>query len=266
MKPFFYFIFIAALISGSSNGIFAQTIPTIPTIPIIDTTCITDSVQKDTIVVLPPLFDVIDSAIKHNRIVKFRTLEIEAKKSNLKSQQNYWTRNLGVQADTRYGTFDNYSANATGQSTSILSTTSRQFNYGAGVYLKIPIADMLDRKNQVKKARTELEQAKSMEEAQEEEVRQLVIKLYQDLLLKHRLLNIRSQSLSNGRVNMEMVEKQFRNGTIPVVDYVRISEIVFSVESNYETAKTDFISAKLLLEAVAGFSFVMPSAAKDENN
>jgi outer membrane protein TolC len=260
MKQFLYCMFIATLITGPGNRLFAQTIQAI------DTTCIVDSVQKDTLIVLPPLFDVIDSAIKHNSVVKFRNLEIEAKKSNLKSQQNNWTRNMGVQADTRYGTFDSYSANANGQSSSFISTTSKQFNYGAGLYLKFPILDLLDRKNLVKKAKTEIEQAKNMAEAQQDEVRLLVIKLYQDLLLKHRLLHIRSQSLGNARVNMEMVEKQFRNGTIPLAEYVRISDNASGVESDYEIAKTDFITAKQILEEIAGFSFIMPPQAKDENN
>src|ERR1044072_3598217 len=151
--------------------------------------------------VLPPLMNLIDSALKHNAVVKFRKNEIEAKECNLRSQQNYWTRNLGLQADSRYGTFDNYSSSANGQSSTIMSSTNRQINYGAGVYMKFPIADIIDRKNLVKKARVELEQANNMAESQQDEVRQLVIRQYQDVILIQKLLRIRSQSLGNARVN-----------------------------------------------------------------
>ena len=206
-------------------------------------------------VVIPPLAVLLDSAMKHSSTVRFRALDIEAKSALLVSEKNYWTRNIGFVADTRYGTYDNFSLNATDYSTTKFNTTSRQMNYGFGVYMKFPIVDLLDRKNQVKRARSELEQAKSMSEAQQEELRQQVIRQYQVVLLKQKLLNIQSLALGNARVNVDMIEKEFRNGLIPVSEYVRISDIVSRVESDYEKAKSEFITEKMILEDIVGFSF-----------
>jgi outer membrane protein TolC len=227
---------------------------------------ITDTVPKENSLVLPPLVQLIDSALKYNPLVHFRTLEIKAKESNLKSQRTNWTRNLGIQADTRYGTFDNYSSNVNGQSTSILATTSRQFNYGVGMYMKFPLIDMLDRKNLVNKAKVEVEQAKSMAEMQQDELRQTVIRQYQDVLLKQRLLHIKSQSLGSAKVNMEMVEKQFRNGIIAVSEYVRISDIAARSESDFQIAETEFILAKMILEEIIGFTLPVAPKNINENN
>ncbi len=209
--------------------------------------------------VIPPLFDVIDSALKHNALVRFREMDIRAKEYKLKSERTYWTRNLGLQADTRYGTFDNYAYNNTGLSTSMLLTNSRQFNYGMGVYVKFPLADLFDRKNQINRASYELEQAHSMADAQQEELRQEVIRLYHDLLLKQKMLRIRSKALGSARVNQDMIENEFRNGLIPVVEYVRVSDIVSNVEADYEKAKSEFISSRMILEDLAGFSFTASS-------
>lgn len=205
--------------------------------------------------VIPPLFDVIDSAMKHNALVRFREMDIRAKEYKLKSERTYWTRNLGLQADTRYGTFDNYAYNNTGLSTTMLLTNSRQFNYGMGVYVKFPLSDLFDRKNQINRASYELEQAHSMADAQQEELRQEVIRLYHDLLLKQKMLRIRSKALGSARVNQDMIEKEFQNGLIPVVEYVRVSDIVSNVEADYEKAKSEFISSRMILEDLAGFSF-----------
>ena len=162
---------------------------------------------------------------------------------------------MGVQADSRYGTFDNFSANDNGQFTTLLNTTNKQFNYGFGVYMKLPIYDLLNRKNQLKQAKNEVEMARSLGEVQETEIRQMVIKQYQDALLRQRLIRIKAQNLGNARVNMEMVEKEFRNGIIPVSEYARISDIVYRAETDYELAKTEFITSKLLLEEIVGFKF-----------
>lgn len=205
--------------------------------------------------VLPPLLDLVDSALKKNASVQYRKLEVGLRESNLKSEKIYWTRNMGVQADSRYGTFDNFSSSSTSQSTTLITSTNKQFNYGVGVYLKMPLGDIINRKNQVKRAQTEVEEAKMLALAQEDEIRQAVIKLYQDLLLRQKLLMIKSAALGNARVNGEMVEKEFRNGLIPINEYVRISDIVTRAEADYEIAKTEFATAKQLLENITGLTF-----------
>lgn len=217
-----------------------------------DSTAMTSS---DSVITFPPLNDLIDSAVKYHPGIRYRQYEVKVKESNLQTQQHNWTRNMGVQADSRYGTFDNFSANDNGQSTTLLNTTNKQFNYGFGVYMKLPLYDLLNRKNQLKQAKNEVEMARSLGEVQETEIRQMVIKQYQDALLRQRLIRIKAQNLGNARVNMEMVEKEFRNGIIPVSEYARISDIVYRAETDYELAKTEFITAKLLLEEIVGFKF-----------
>jgi outer membrane protein TolC len=204
---------------------------------------------------IPPLHVIIDSVLKRNAMLRFRKQHVEVQESTLKSERIFWTRNFGLQADTRYGTYDNFSSSVDGQSTSALTTTSKQFNYGIGFYVKFPIFDFLNRKNQIKLARMELNEAQSMVQFQEDEIRQTTIRLYQDLILKQKLLQIKSESLGNGRVNIQMVEKEFRNGLVPIAEYVRISSMTSNMEADYELAKSDFLIAKQLLEDMAGFVF-----------
>jgi outer membrane protein TolC len=214
-----------------------------------------DSVVIKKEISFPPLNDLIDSAVKHNALVNFRTLEIDAKEANLTSYRNYWLRNLGFQGDSRYGNIDAFSTNANGVSSTVLNSATRQFTYAAGVYFKLPLYDIVNRKTQIKQAKAELSQAKYMATAQEDEVRVLVIRQYQDLLLKQKLLGIKSQNLGSVTVNMEMVEKQFRNGIITVTEYVRISDINSRIQSDYEQARSEFLLAKQLLEETVGFKF-----------
>ena len=228
-----------------------------------------DSVYINPNAVFPPLSVMIDSALATNAMVRFREEGIIGKQCNLKSYQNYWTRNIGVQADIRYGTFDNFSTNTSeGQSPAVLATRSSQTNYGVGAYIKFPLQDLVNRKNQVRMAQSELDQAHSMAEAQRDEVTQLVIKQYNDVLLKQKLQKIRSKNLSTARVNMEMVEKEFQNGVVSVTEYARISDIVARNESDFEIASTDYVTAYLILEEMIGFRIGAPTSTNntDENN
>lgn len=250
-------LLIGLIVFAGSNNVMGQQKPLKANLPQKDTT-VTDTLPAIVEVDFPPLMVLIDSAIQHNAMVGYRNQEFVAKQANLKTQQNYWLRNMGIQADTRYGTFDNFSSNANGQSTTIQSVTSNQFNYGGGLFIKLPVFDVLNRKTQIKQAKAELEQSKYLQQAQENEIRQGVIKLYEDLLMKQKLLNIKSQNLGSATVNYQMVEKEYRNGIIPTSEYVRLSDMTSRIKSEYEMAKYDFIAAKKILEEVVGFKFKNP--------
>lgn len=205
---------------------------------------------------LLPLNALIDSALQHDPYVRFRDLQLIVNNAKLKADKSQWARNMGIQTDVRRGTFDNFSTNTSeGQSPSLFATRSSQTNYGIGAYIKFPIYDILNRKNQINLAQTELEQAQSMAEMQRNEVRQLVIRQYNDLVLKHRLLKIRTKHLETAKVNYIMVEKEFQNGVVDVTEFSRISEITARAESDFETTRIDFITAYLVLEEIVGFKF-----------
>ena len=243
IKLFLYILSVSGLIVISLNTIDAQS-------PKVNA-----SLLKESKYIFPPLEVVIDSVIERSAMINFRNKRIGVMESDLKSSKRDWTKNFGFVADTRYGTFDNFFTNSTEVNSSSSSSYSQQLNYTVGLFLKIPIFDVINRKNKIKLARLEVDEAKSMAEFQKEEIRQAVIVMYQDLILKQKLLQIRSRRFGDGKVNMQMIEKEFRNGKVPLSEYVRIVGMTENMEAEYETAMSEFITAKQLLEEMAGFIF-----------
>lgn len=206
--------------------------------------------------ILPPLGNLIDSAIANNPYVRYRDLQIIVNKCKYNADRSQWLRNMGVQTDIRSGTFDNFSTNTSeGQNPSLFATRSNQTNYGIGAYIKFPLYDLVNRKNQINLSRTELEQAESMAEVQRDEVRQLVIRQYQELVLAQKLIRNKSKYFETAKVSMAMAEKEFQNGVIPVGEYSRISEIVSRADDDFETARINFITSYLILEEIVGIKF-----------
>jgi len=161
-----------------------------------------------------------------------------------------------MQSDVRYGTFNNFSTNTSeGQSPSIIATNVNQTNYGIGVYIKFPLYDAINRKNQIGLAQAEVEQAVSMAEFQQKEVRQFVIQQYNDVVLKQRLLKNKTRSIETARMNLSMVEEEFKNGVTPVVEYSRIHQITSIAEDDLERARMEFINSLMILEELVGFKF-----------
>ena len=203
----------------------------------------------------PLLRVVMDSVLKRSAMVKFQNYNVQAKEAKLSTESIHWSKNIGVQADTRYGNLSNFATSENGLANTVALTTARQFNYSAGLFIKFPLFDAINRKNQIKLAKSEVEAAKSMAVFEKEQIRQTVIVRYQDLIFKHKLLQIKSRSLGDVRVNRQMVEKEFRNGIVPLSEYVKINNITADIEAAYEKAMSEFIIAKQLLEDMAGFEF-----------
>jgi hypothetical protein len=94
-----------------------------------------------------------------------------------------------------------------------------------------------------------------MAQVQRIELRQTVIRQYNELILKHNLLKIKSKFLETSRINAQMAEKEFLNGVALVSEYARIAEINSRVESDFETVRMDFLTAYLILEEIVGIKF-----------
>ena len=240
MKPTLKILIAVFILSLVNYSVYAQD-------------SIVDVNQTESFKLLIPELEVlIDSALTNNGMLGYRKDEIEVKKANLKSKRRNWTRNFGIQADTRYGNFNNFSNNVSGSNTVTLSSATTQTNYGVGLYLKIPVFDIFNRKSEIKQAKTEISQAENLVKFQEDEIKEIVIRYYEDLLLKESLLEIQATNLSDAKVNMEMAKKEFTNGQIEIYEYIRISDITAGVATEFEKAKSNLLLAKKLLENYTG--------------
>lgn len=211
---------------------------------------LTDNIES----VLPPLSALIDSAIKHSPAIKSTELQVKIKQYKLAIDKSIWTKNLGLQTDVRYGTFDNFSTNTSeGQTPSTQATMNSQFNYGVGAFIKIPIFEGLSRGNMLKSDKLEIEQTKYISEAQNNDLKQMVIKQYNDLILKHKIFVIKTKYAETIKINMQLAEKEFQNGVLNLDSYSRVCDTYARSEADYESVKMDFRTAYQTFEVLVGY-------------
>lgn len=201
---------------------------------------------------LPPLSVLMDSAIQNNPYVRFRDLQLLIEDCKLKGIKTDWTRHLGVQGEVRYGTYDSYVS--TGGSAMSTSTTE-DIRWSTSTFFSIPLETILNRKNQLRQSKLEHEQAKYMAEVQREELKQVVIRQYNDLILKQKILKIKSKFKATSDLNMLMTEKGFTNGTVPMNEYAMITENTNRAETDFATAMVEFQTSYQLLEVICGMRF-----------
>jgi outer membrane protein TolC len=215
---------------------------------------------------MPPMSALLDSAYAHDPGLKFTQLQYLIDKGNLHTNQAQWTQDLGLQANVGYGTFDYlYNNNIGGTSQQTTTLKQNETQYGVGGFFRLPLYDLVNRKNQIKIAKAVMQQAETLSETRKNEIRELVIKQYNDMVVKQRVLKIKSKYLETSRINTQMAEKGFVNGTISVDDYSRVSEIGTRTESDFETAKMDFINSYMIMEVMTGMKFNITSEIIQNN-
>lgn len=215
-----------------------------------------DPLKDDISQFIPPLKTLMDSASLRSPLLRFNQLQVDVSKGNLTTTKRRWMQNWGIQANYGYGTFDYIYNNSLG-TTNPQTYTTRQTTsqYGVGAYLRIPFSDFIDRGNQIKTGQAIVKQAESQAEEQKLLIRQEVIRQYNDLIAKQKVFRVQSKYLETARINMQMAEKQFVNGSITVDNYSRVSEFSSRTEQEYETSKMAFITAYMILEEITGMKF-----------
>ena len=215
---------------------------------------------------LPPMAVLLDSAFAHDPGLKFTKLQYLIDKGNLRSVQTQWTQDLGFQANAGYGTFDYlYNNNLGGGTQQTTTLTQNEKQYGVGGFFRLPLSDLVNRKNQVKIAKVVVQQAETLTATRKNEIRELIIKQYNDMVVKQRLLKIKSRYLETSRINMQMAEKGFVKGAISLDDYSRVSEIGSRTESDFETARIDFINSFMIMEVMTVMNFNLSTEIPKNN-
>ena len=218
---------------------------------------------------VPPVSILLDSAFAHDPALRFAQLQYVIDKGNLHSSQAQWTQDLGLQANGGYGTFDYlYNNNIGGQNQQTTTLKQNETQYGVGAFVRLPIYDLVNHRNQIKIAKAVMQQAETLSETRKNEIRELIIRQYNDMIEKQQLLKIKSKYLETSRINTQMAEKGFVKGTISLDDYSRVSEIGSHTETDFETAKIEFINSYMIMEVMTGINFNITNEIpqNDENN
>lgn len=213
---------------------------------------------------LPPMQELIDSAVANSPLLKYRDAQHIIAELNTKSVRRAWSNYLGVISDFKYGLFDNLVLNqdATGAINTNLVTTTEQTRYSAGVYLKFPLQEILDRKNKIKIAQEQEKLALYEYQSAKRELRKLVIQQYSDLLLAQKVLRIKNSFKQDVIIQKQMAEQQFKNNQISVSEMTKMNSMYSKALAEYETAKSAFNNAYLMLQEVVGIKFKLKSKVK----
>ena len=221
---------------------------------VLDSIHLFDPIADDITEKLPPLEALLDSAVQNSPLIKYEQYNMEYQKCDILSAKRGWTQYLGFQADATNGTWWYNDKDELTRLNRFYLTTSKRNDYSAGVFLRFPLFYIIDRRNDINRKKTLLEQATAQKEKQVIEVRKMVIQQYGVLLQQQNLLKISNEYQIYFFTN-ENGENEFKNGEIEIVELTRQKEIQTRGALEYEQYKTNFQTAYLILQEVVGIKF-----------
>lgn len=124
--------------------------------------------------------------------------------------------------------------------------------YSGGVRFSLPIDRLTSRHNRINRVELQLKQAEFLQIAKEDEIKQIIIGLYQDVVLSRRMLKVHTEAKESASINRQMGEKSFREGQILLADLSVINESYTRAAIDYEASYTSYETAIRVLEEVAG--------------
>ncbi|MBL7137180.1 MAG: TolC family protein [Bacteroidales bacterium] len=221
-----------------------------------DTLFVFNPIIDDITLRIPPLDDLIDSAIVHSPEVKAADAEIYLRKYGIKSAQRDFLTNFYLDAGMNVFYQDALTSNRTnlGDINSVLSTQDNS-GYALGISIRMPLDDLMDRRNRVKHATKFMEQAFSERDYQIRLLRRDIIIQYNRLIINQKILRIANDNQIYMSLQMALAEKEFLNGQISLYELARLNEMNRRAVTDFEQARNEFYNAYMILQEIVGIKF-----------
>jgi len=221
-----------------------------------DTLFVFNPIVDDITLRIPPLDDLIDSAIVHSPAVASVDAEIYIRKYGIKTARRDIMQNFYMDAGMNVTYLEGLTNNTTnlGDINSVLSNQDNS-GYAAGISIRMPLDDLMDHRNRVKSATKYMEQAFSDREIQIKIIRRQIIEQYNRLIINQKILKIANDNQIFMSLQMALAEKEFLNGQMSLYELARLNEMNRKAVTDFEQSRNEFYNAYMILQEIVGIKF-----------
>lgn len=201
---------------------------------------------------LPPL-EVLYANAKSGPTVRCYKSRKEAEKSMLKTIENQWLRYFKIMGAYQYGIVGALSTiTDPGQTSPInnFSTTKQSF-YNIGIGVSVPLDELFDRGNKIRKQKMEMQATEAEVERWHDEQKIRIVEVYSKAKLFLSLLKVKAEAMVIAQAQFKVAESDFVNGKITPADLSARKGVETDAKVNYEQAKAELSMALLQLEILS---------------
>lgn len=194
---------------------------------------------------LRPLDNLLADALVHSPVLDMAEIDAEIIRSDIELLKKEWSNYINVSASMQVGNLQVI------DSTGLNFTSPRLFTL-AGLTLQLPLSQFLTKKERRRQLELELEKNQLNHQQRTLEIRELVIRQYNDLQRALRMLDIRNRDLNFHELATENANRYFREGSISLEEYTTAFNKRNEAEVRLEESKLDAQLHYLLLRELVG--------------
>jgi outer membrane protein TolC len=193
------------------------------------------------------------AAIKYSAEMEKMDLARNISQEDLKIKRKEILSGIGLGSGYTYGSRIGLGTGDSPQQNSLNAfVLPAQAQYNIGVMVSLPISLLLNRGNELNKQKMTLLQADADRKIKERQIRQLVIALYQDIVLARAQLKLHEEAYQTINIHFKLAEKQFEKGEIQLSEMAKISESYSGAATAQGTSQVKYATAFLIMEELIG--------------
>ncbi len=251
-RPIFAFLLFVGLSLMSASS-YSQGV---------DSSMFFNPIKDDIAKKIPPLEALIDSSIANSPYIKWEELKAARIIYDIKTERRKWTEHFFIDMEINYGNFYFNDRDELTRLNQFYLTESRRLSTRAAFYVHFPLYYIIDRRNNIKKKKKEMEIAIIQREVRVREIRREVIRTYNQLMQEQLKLIISNDYQQTSDMMMQNAEIMFMNGEIPPEEYNRQKDYQTRGALDYAETLGRFNIAYTLLEELVGFKFNLINVLK----
>lgn len=219
-----------------------------------------DSTTVDTLVQekkLPELNVFIESALNNSPLLRINEREIDKFLEEISMQKKSWTDFFLIDANTKYGLFNQLliDEQSTTSGTDVATKTAKeQFNYYGGLTIRMPLSTFLNKKNELKILKSDIEESKLKNEQLKKEITQLVIEEYFKLVYLKESMEIAQDAMQTTKINYMRSIRDFENGILNLNDFTILVNTKAKSDEAYSKVKNEYYAQFYKIQILTGIN------------
>ena len=202
---------------------------------------------------IPDLNECIESALKNSPLLKANDRQIEIILEDIKIRKKSWLEYLIIDANTRYGLFNQLTlTQETSNPDVAVQSAKEQFNYFAGITLRIPFSYFSSNKNEQKKLSISIKEAELKKEELKNEINKLVITEYFKLKRLQELLGVHLNNLQTAQIDYLKSKNDLKSGMLGMTEFAASHTAYAKAVDAFVSTKNDYYSQYYILNILIG--------------
>ncbi len=205
---------------------------------------------------IPPLSVFLDAVIENATVKKARS-RVEQSKNEYLLQKRDWMNYFRINGAYGYGRY-NIIGNASNEFTPMYQTSmsSAQHTFNIGASVNIPIGDIINRPQKLKKYKYDIEQLQYAQEEVMEERRLRILEAYNAVTEQLATIKAKAETAALYNAQMKISENNFIQGKIDIITLSLERGRRSGAVTNYEQSRVALHNSIILLEMLTNVKII----------